>query len=155
MKEEKKTFFFCFKSFQKSPSINASLDAKVGHILIVVFITVTFHMVDRQTEYITRVDYTLELNISTISISKFNFHSNISKYFLLFFSISFFLYFSSWKQQLQERQKESECTKDTIKILVQNLLPAHVGESYQKCMFFFSNFFLLIKLIKMFQLKFI
>lgn len=44
--------------FQRSPSINASLDARVGHILTVIFITVTFHMVDRQTEYITRVDYT-------------------------------------------------------------------------------------------------
>lgn len=36
--------------------------------------------------------------------------------------------FSSWKKQLQKKQEESEFTKDTIKILVQNILPAHVGE---------------------------
>lgn len=35
-----------------------------------------------------------------------------------------------WKQQLQERQKESEFTNDTIKILVKNILPAHVGKFY-------------------------
>ncbi|XP_055322091.1 adenylyl cyclase X E-like isoform X2 [Sitodiplosis mosellana] len=79
--------------FENGPSISASLDARVGHILIVIFITASLHMVDRQTEYITRVDYT-------------------------------------WKQQLQQRQEESECTKDTIRILVQNILPAHVAEIY-------------------------
>lgn len=41
-----------------------------------------------------------------------------------------------WKQQLQQRQEEAECTKDTIKILVQNILPAHVGSfpnKFSKC----------------------
>lgn len=52
-----------FPHFQRSPSISASLDGKVGHILIVIFITVTLHLVDRQTEYIARVDYTLELHV--------------------------------------------------------------------------------------------
>lgn len=49
---------FClFFSFQISPSINASLNAKVAHVLIVVFITVIFHLIDRQSEYISRIDY--------------------------------------------------------------------------------------------------
>lgn len=38
--------------------------------------------------------------------------------------------FDSWKQQLTKKQNEAECTKDTIKILVQNILPAHVVEIY-------------------------
>lgn len=44
-------------------------------------------------------------------------------------SINYFTAFSSsWKQQLQKKHEEAECTKDTIKILVQNILPAHVGK---------------------------
>lgn len=59
-------------STQIGPSISASLDAKVGHILIVIFITVSLHMVDRQTEYITRVDYTLEFNWMLLNFFFFN-----------------------------------------------------------------------------------
>lgn len=106
--------------FQIGPPISASLDAKVGHILIVVFITVTMHMIDRQTEYITRIDYTLELHVLYFLCSTFfsnTFYSKLTKNIISY----------RWKQQLHERQKEAECTKDTIKILVQNILPAHVG----------------------------
>lgn len=38
--------------------------------------------------------------------------------------------FFSWKQQLQQKQSEAKFTKDTIKILVQNILPVHVAEMY-------------------------
>lgn len=48
----------------------------------------------------------------------------------------FFPNIFSWKQQLQMKQEEAECTKDTIKILVQNILPAHVGKYSQKCIDF-------------------
>lgn len=43
--------------YSMSPSINASLNAKVAHLLIVIFIAIIFHMIDRQAEYIARVDY--------------------------------------------------------------------------------------------------
>lgn len=43
--------------YSMSPSINASLNAKVAHLLIVIFIAIIFHMIDRQAEYISRVDY--------------------------------------------------------------------------------------------------
>lgn len=43
--------------YENSPSINASLNAKVAHLLIVIFIAIIFHMIDRQAEYISRVDY--------------------------------------------------------------------------------------------------
>lgn len=33
----------------------------------------------------------------------------------------------SWKKQLLKKQVEAEFTKDTIKVLIQNILPAHVG----------------------------
>lgn len=105
-------------------------------------------MVDRQTEYITRVDYTLELNDIYIY---FNYCQYICYRFIVFHLFSVFPFLLSWcltffgiflpnsskqnqirwKQQLQNKQQESECTKDTIKILVQNILPAHVGEFRQ------------------------
>lgn len=49
--------FLSFVLQQDSPSISASLDAKVAHLLIVIFIAVIFHMIDRQAEYISRIDY--------------------------------------------------------------------------------------------------
>lgn len=53
--------YIIFREFDfiygKSPSINASLNAKVAHLLIVIFIAIIFHMIDRQSEYISRVDY--------------------------------------------------------------------------------------------------
>lgn len=112
--------FGCFP-FQRSPSISASLDGKVGHILIVIFITVTLHLVDRQTEYIARVDYTLELHVIYFLCSNF-----LCTRLIVLINERIFLQFR-WKQQFHERQKESERTKNTIKILVQNILPAHVG----------------------------
>ena len=33
----------------------------------------------------------------------------------------------SWKRQLQKKQEDAEFTKETIKILVENILPVHVG----------------------------
>lgn len=42
---------------QRSPSTSDSLDPKISHILTVVFTSIIFHMIDRQTEYISRVDY--------------------------------------------------------------------------------------------------
>lgn len=42
---------------------------------------------------------------------------------------------------MQNKQKEAECTKDTIKILVQNILPAHVGRLSRKLLVSSHNFF--------------
>lgn len=57
------------------------------------FTTVIFHLIDRNAEYISKVDYI-------------------------------------WKQQLLTKQQEAELTKETNKILVHNILPAHVAEIY-------------------------
>lgn len=116
--------------FQRSPSISASLDAKVGHILIVIFITVTLHLVDRQTEYITRVDYTLALHVNFYACENIKqmVDCKFTKVFVVFFSFRR----NRWKQQLEKKQEEAECTKDTIKILVHNILPAHVGKPVSK-----------------------
>lgn len=43
--------------YDRSPSINASLNAKVAHILIFIFLSVIFHFIDRQAEYISKIDY--------------------------------------------------------------------------------------------------
>lgn len=43
--------------FEQSASINASLNAKVAHLLTVIFVSVIFHLVDRQAEYISKIDY--------------------------------------------------------------------------------------------------
>jgi hypothetical protein len=43
--------------FQASPSTNVALDSKIAHFMKTVVTTAIFHMIDRQTEYIQRVDF--------------------------------------------------------------------------------------------------
>lgn len=79
-------------------------------MLLTIFIFIIFHMIDRQTEYISRVDY-MYGKIITFKRP----------------SIQFTLFNDRWKQQLQKKKLEADITKDTIKVLVQNILPVHVG----------------------------
>lgn len=76
-----------------SPSVNPGLNADFAHF-ITAFVTLSiFHLLDRQTEYISRIDY-------------------------------------NWKQQLLKKQKDTEFTKETNQILVENILPIHVADIY-------------------------
>lgn len=43
--------------YDASPTTNPALDSKIAHFLKVSVTTVIFHMIDRQTEYIQRVDF--------------------------------------------------------------------------------------------------
>lgn len=55
--------------------------------------------------------------------------------------------FVRWKKQLQKKQVEADITKDTIKVLVQNILPVHVGkcaEDHTQIIYFNSNTFISI-----------
>ncbi|XP_063700963.1 adenylyl cyclase X E [Culicoides brevitarsis] len=79
--------------FSNSASVNPTLSPNVAHFLAILFTTVIFHLIDRNSEYIAKVDY-------------------------------------NWKQQLLRKQQEAELTKETNKILVHNILPAHVAEIY-------------------------
>jgi adenylate cyclase len=83
-------FEFANHVYAGSVSYNPALDAKAAHFLNIAFTLLIFHMIDRQTEYVARVDY-------------------------------------SWKQQLWKKHDEAEVTEETNKILVQNILPSHVG----------------------------
>lgn len=50
--------FFAFHDvFEHGSSINASLKPNVAHLLTVIFASVIFHLVDRQAEYISKIDY--------------------------------------------------------------------------------------------------
>ncbi|XP_035790946.1 adenylyl cyclase X E-like [Anopheles albimanus] len=79
--------------FDSSASMNPGLDPKVSHLMLILFIVIIFHWIDRQSEYIARTDY-------------------------------------NWKQQLLKQKEEAEVTKQTNKILVENILPTHVAEIY-------------------------
>lgn len=76
--------------FNESISTNRSLNAEYSHMMVVILSFLIFHLIDRQSEYISKVDYT-------------------------------------WKRQLQKKQEDAEFTNETIKILIHNILPAHVG----------------------------
>lgn len=77
--------------FNQSVSTNRNLKAEYSHMMVVILTFAIFHLIDRQSEYISKVDYT-------------------------------------WKRQLQKKQEDAEFTNETIKILIHNILPAHVGE---------------------------
>lgn len=47
---------------------------------------------------------------------------------VLYVEINNFVSNARWKQQLQKKQDEAESTKYTNKVLVHNILPAHVGK---------------------------
>ncbi|XP_055593948.1 adenylyl cyclase X E [Uranotaenia lowii] len=79
--------------FQNSASMNPGMDSTVAHLMLVLFTVIIFHWIDRQSEYIARVDY-------------------------------------NWKRQLLKQKEEAEVTKQTNKILVENILPTHVAEIY-------------------------
>ncbi|XP_035911813.1 adenylate cyclase type 2 [Anopheles stephensi] len=79
--------------FDSSASMNPGLDPKASHLMLILFIVIIFHWIDRQSEYIARTDY-------------------------------------NWKQQLLKQKEEAEVTKQTNKILVENILPTHVAEIY-------------------------
>lgn len=68
--------FYVFNDiFERSTSINASLSSKAAHLLTVIFASIIFHLVDRQAEYISKIDYKYEIkkgiimNLTTIHFS--------------------------------------------------------------------------------------
>ncbi|XP_037906925.1 adenylyl cyclase X E isoform X2 [Hermetia illucens] len=79
--------------YDLSASTNLGLEAKYAHIFTILITFGIFHLVDRQTEYLAKVDY-------------------------------------NWKRQLQKKQEDAEFTNETIKVLVQNILPGHVADIY-------------------------
>ncbi|XP_055841976.1 adenylyl cyclase X E [Episyrphus balteatus] len=79
--------------YHLSPSTNLGLNPEYSHLLVIFISFGIFHLMDRQTEYISKVDY-------------------------------------NWKRQLQKKQEDAHVTNETIKILVHNILPAHVAELY-------------------------
>ncbi|XP_058457172.1 adenylyl cyclase X E isoform X2 [Malaya genurostris] len=86
-------FFELSFIYDNSASMNPGMNPKVGHIMLIIFTVIIFHWIDRQSEYIARVDY-------------------------------------NWKRQLLKQKEEAEVTKQTNKILVENILPTHVAEIY-------------------------
>lgn len=43
--------------YESSPSSNVHLQAKYSHILVIIITLVIFHLMDRQSEFIAKVDY--------------------------------------------------------------------------------------------------
>lgn len=43
--------------YENSASMNPGMNPKVAHLLLVVFTVIVFQWIDRQSEYIARVDY--------------------------------------------------------------------------------------------------
>ncbi|XP_037931308.1 adenylyl cyclase X E isoform X2 [Teleopsis dalmanni] len=83
--------------YEKSPPTNVGLYAEYSHILILVITLIIYHLIDRQMEFISKVDY-------------------------------------NWKRQLQKRQDDAKFTNETIKILINNILPSHVADIYMRKM---------------------
>lgn len=50
-------------SFQGSETFNYGLEPQVAHIMSVVFLTITLHCIDRQTDYMNRLDHLLNLKL--------------------------------------------------------------------------------------------
>ncbi|XP_055382596.1 adenylyl cyclase X E [Condylostylus longicornis] len=82
-----------YNIYKESSSTNLGLPAESSHLLIFVISFIVFHLMDRQNEYISKVDY-------------------------------------NWKRQLQKKQEDAQVTNETINILVQNILPAHLAKIY-------------------------
>uniref|UniRef100_A0A8D8E1N4 Adenylate cyclase type 2 n=1 Tax=Culex pipiens TaxID=7175 RepID=A0A8D8E1N4_CULPI len=80
--------------YDNSASMNPGMNPKVAHLMLIIFTVIIFHWIDRQSEYIARVDY-------------------------------------NWKRQLLKQKEEAEITKQTNKILVENILPTHVGMYFE------------------------
>ncbi|XP_030570584.1 adenylyl cyclase X E isoform X1 [Drosophila novamexicana] len=76
-----------------SPSTNVNFNAEYSHILLIIITLGIFHLMERQTEFIAKVDY-------------------------------------NWKRQLMQKQDDALITNDTIKVLLVNILPAHVADFY-------------------------
>ncbi|KAL3284168.1 hypothetical protein HHI36_018335 [Cryptolaemus montrouzieri] len=49
---------------ESSETFNNGIDPKVSHILSVVFLTITLHIIDRQTEYMNRLDFLWNENLN-------------------------------------------------------------------------------------------
>lgn len=43
--------------YEESPATNVGLQAEYSHIMVIVITLVIFHLMDRQTEFISKVDY--------------------------------------------------------------------------------------------------
>lgn len=77
---------------QDSETINHMVKPRVAHILTIIFLTITLHLIDRQTDYMNRLDF-------------------------------------QWNEQLVQERKEANTMHQINNILLQNILPVHVGKS--------------------------
>ncbi|XP_017481431.1 PREDICTED: adenylate cyclase type 2 isoform X4 [Rhagoletis zephyria] len=77
--------------YGQSLSTNDHLYPEYSHIFVMCITLGIFHLMDRQTEFIAKVDY-------------------------------------NWKRQLLKKQDDAKFTNETISILINNILPSHVGE---------------------------
>lgn len=42
---------------QESETINHMVKPRVAHIIMIIFLTITLHLIDRQTDYMNRLDF--------------------------------------------------------------------------------------------------
>lgn len=43
--------------YEASPSTNVALQPEYSHVMVIIITLVIFHLMDRQTEFISKVDY--------------------------------------------------------------------------------------------------
>lgn len=103
---------------QSSDTWNPCLDPKLAHILTVVFLTFSLHLIDRQVNFpkshfcgIFPPLFVNELTFTNIFVQA-EYLSRLDY---------------QWKRQLTKEQDEAFHTRNANKLLLRNILPEHVG----------------------------
>lgn len=103
--------------FQSGDRWNPQLDSKIAHILSVVFLTFSLHLIDRQVCFSRSfladfvVLYSLVLTVTNVHLQA-GYLSRLDY---------------QWKRQLTKEQDEAFHTRNANKLLLRNILPEHVG----------------------------
>lgn len=79
--------------FESGGTWNPELEPRIAHILNMLFLVIGLHLMDRQAEYMNRLDY-------------------------------------RWKRQLSAEKDEASMTRMVNQMLLQNILPKHVGKKF-------------------------
>lgn len=77
--------------FQNSETYNYMMQPPIAHIISTVYLTFTLHFIDRQMDYLNRLDY-------------------------------------KWNSELKMKQVNADESKNVNKMLLDNILPRHVGK---------------------------
>lgn len=105
-------FLYYSYNYHNSVSSNPSLSAEYAHCLLILIVAVTSYLKERQIEFANKVNFRwvvgpLNLNIGLIKLF-------------------------SWQKELENKERDAHLTNQSIIILLNNILPSHVGKFLSK-----------------------